>query len=277
MGELFGYPFFRHALIGLVLISVASALIGTYIVTRRLVSISGGVTHACFGGLGLGYFLGISPILTAALFAVASSLGVEWMSSRGKVREDSAIAVIWAIGMAIGILFVFLTPGYVPELNSFLFGNVLTISRADLWAFAVYIVVLVLFFAVFYHKIIAVAFDRDFAKVMHLPVKFISISMTVLTAVCIVLTIRLVGIMLLMSMLALPQLIAEFFCRRFAGMMILSAVISLLCCVGGLFFASFIDVPCSAFIVLLMAFVYIFVAFAFYIRQHIILHRIRRK
>lgn len=265
MNDLFQYTFFQYAFIGLAIISIASAMIGTYIVTRRMVSISGGVTHACFGGLGLGYYLGWNPVLTAALFAVASSLGVELMSVRGRVREDSAIAVIWAIGMAVGILFVFLTPGYVPELNSFLFGNVLTISRSDLWAFAVFTAVLALFFALFYRRIVAVAFDRDFAFVIGLPVGMISTVMTVLTAVCIVLTIRLVGIMLLMSMLALPQLTAELFCRRFSRMMLASAGVSLLCSAGGLMLAAVVDVPCSALIVLVMAAVYLLTAVAAYV------------
>ncbi|WP_289733643.1 metal ABC transporter permease [Paramuribaculum intestinale] len=269
MNELFQYTFFQYALIGLAIISIASAMIGTYIVTRRMVSISGGVTHACFGGLGLGYYLGWNPVLTAALFAVASSLGVELMSVRGRVREDSAIAVIWAIGMAVGILFVFLTPGYVPELNSFLFGNVLTISRADLWAFALFTAVLALFFALFYRRIVAVAFDRDFAFVIGLPVGTISTVMTVMTAVCIVLTIRLVGIMLLMSMLALPQLTAELFCRRFSRMMLASAAVSLLCSVGGLMLAAVVDVPCSALIVLVMASVYVLTALCVYIAKRV--------
>lgn len=269
MNELFQYTFFQYALIGLAIISIASAMIGTYIVTRRMVSISGGVTHACFGGLGLGYYLGWNPVLTAALFAVASSLGVELMSVRGRVREDSAIAVIWAIGMAVGILFVFLTPGYVPELNSFLFGNVLTISRADLWAFALFTAVLALFFALFYRRIVAVAFDRDFAFVIGLPVGTISTVMTVMTAVCIVLTIRLVGIMLLMSMLALPQLTAELFCRRFSRMMLASAAVSLLCSVGGLLLAAVVDVPCSALIVLVMAAVYVLTALGFYVARRV--------
>lgn len=269
MNELFQYTFFQYALIGLAIISIASAMIGTYIVTRRMVSISGGVTHACFGGLGLGYYLGWNPVLTAALFAVASSLGVELMSVRGRVREDSAIAVIWAIGMAVGILFVFLTPGYVPELNSFLFGNVLTISRADLWAFALFTAVLALFFALFYRRIVAVAFDRDFAFVIGLPVGTISTVMTVMTAVCIVLTIRLVGIMLLMSMLALPQLTAELFCRRFSRMMLASAAVSLLCSVGGLLLAAVVDVPCSALIVLVMATVYVLTALGVYVARRV--------
>ncbi|MCM1521697.1 MAG: metal ABC transporter permease [Muribaculaceae bacterium] len=254
---IFNYGFFVNALIGVVLLSVASAMIGTYVVTRRLVSISGGVTHACFGGLGLGYWLGVSPVATAALFAVGSSLGVQWMSTRHRVREDSAIAVIWAIGMALGTLFIFMTPGYVPELNGFLFGNILTISRSDLWIFAGFTVILIAFMAGWFDKIVICAFDSDFARVKGLPVTFISTVMTVMTAVCIVLTIRLVGVMLLMSMLALPQMVAEVFARRFISIMWLSILVSLTCSVGGLLLATVIDVPCSALIVLTMGAVYI--------------------
>lgn len=251
--DLLNYEFFQNALIAVVILSIASALIGTYIITRRLVAISGGVTHACFGGLGLGYFLGINPIITATLFAVGSSIGVEWMSSRYKVREDSAIAVIWAVGMAVGVIFVFMTPGYVPELNSFLFGNILTITRADLWIFGVYTAVLLAFFAVYFRRIVACAFDRDYARVSGLPVRFISYAMTVLVAVCIVLTIRLVGIMLLMSLFSLPQMTAEIYFKRFSRMAAAAVVISLLTCVGGLMLSTVGDIPCSAIIVALMA------------------------
>lgn len=253
---MFEYQFFINALIGVILISAAAAMIGTYIVTRRLVAISGGITHACFGGLGLGCFLGINPLLPAGVFAVGSALGVEWLSTRHRLREDSAIAVVWALGMAIGVIFVFLTPGYVPELNSFLFGNILTISAGDLWAFALYLALLGGFFAWKYRQIVACAFDADFARVSHLPVKFISVTMTVLVALCIVLTIRLVGIMLLMSMISLPQLTAEVYARRFSSMMGLSVVISCCSCVAGLWLATVVDVPCSALIVLVMAVVF---------------------
>jgi zinc transport system permease protein len=226
MGELLGYSFFLNALCGVLIIAVAAAMVGTYIVARRLVAISGGVTHACFGGLGLGYYLGISPIAMAGVFAVVSSLGVEWLSSRHRVREDSAIAVVWSLGMAAGVLFVFLTPGYVPELNSFLFGNILNISSGDLWMFGIYTVLLGGFFAWKYREIVTCAFDRDFAKVAGLPVRFITVTMTVMVALCIVLTIRLVGVMLLMSMLSLPQMTAEVFTRRFGGMMWVSVLVS---------------------------------------------------
>ena len=255
--DIFNYSFFQLAIIGVCLISVASAIIGTYIITRRLVAISGGVTHACFGGLGLGYFLGINPIAMAAVFAVGSSLGVDWLSRRHKVREDSAIAVIWAIGMAVGVIFVFLTPGYVPELNTFLFGNILTISIRDIWAFAIYTSVLLVFFALRFKQIVACAFDRDFAAVSGLPVRFISTVMTVMVALCIVLTIRLVGVMLLMSMLSLPIMTAEIFVHRFKPLMFLSIGISLIACLGGLFIGAMIDVPCSALIVMILAAMFI--------------------
>ena len=253
MTEFLQYDFFRYAIAGVALISLSAAIVGSYIITRRLVAIAGGITHACFGGLGLGYFLGLNPALMATLFAIASSAGVEWMSSRMRLREDSAIAVVWSLGMAVGVLFVFLTPGYVPELNSFLFGNILTISSDDLWVFAAFAVLLVGFFAWRFREIVAVAFDPDFARVQGLPVRFISYAMTVMVAVCIVLTIRLVGVMLLMSMMSLPMMTAEVFCRRFSRMMLVGGAVAVVAGIAGLFIGAAIDVPCSAVIVLLLA------------------------
>lgn len=257
MFDLFEYPFFRLALAGVALISVAAAIIGTYIITRRMVAIAGGVTHACFGGLGLGYYLGYNPIFMASIFAIGSSLGVSLMSHRMKLREDSAIAVIWALGMAIGVIFVFLTPGYVPELNSFLFGNILTVTASDLIIFAIYTAILILIFSVRFRTIIACAFDRDFARVSGLPVNTVELVMTVMVSLGIVLTIRLVGVMLLMSMMSLPMIIAETFTHRLKPMIIASAVISLTSSMAGLFAGALIDVPCSALIVVILGALFI--------------------
>lgn len=247
--------FMTNAMIGVILISVASAMIGSYIVTRRMVFISGGITHACFGGLGLGYYLGISPMLMATLFAIGGSLGVERLS-HGGVRRDSAIAVIWALGMALGILFIFLTHGYVPELNTFLFGNVLIISRSDLWGFGILTFGLLLFYRAFYPLIVSVSFDQDFARTRNLPVGFINVAMTVLVAITIVLTIKMIGIMLLMSLVSLPQMVAERFSRGYMQLMLVSTGVSLAGCVGGLWGAYFISVPASAAIVLLLVAMY---------------------
>lgn len=250
------YPFFRNALLGIVIISVVAGIIGTYIVTRRQVFIAGGITHTCFGGLGLGYFLGWNPVATAALFAVGGALGVDALAAR-RVRRDSAIAVIWAVGMALGILFVFLSSGFVPELNAFLFGSVLSITKSDLLIFAALSAVLLLFYALFYSRIVAVSFDEDFSRTRRLPVKFITISMSVLTALGIVLTIRMIGVMLLVSLVSLPQMAAENFTRRYTPMMTLSILFSLIAGVGGLIIAYFIDVPASATIVLLLVLLYL--------------------
>lgn len=254
--EILQYAFFQNALLGILLISIAGAIIGTYIVTRRMVFITGGITHASFGGLGVGYYLGISPTLSALGFAILSALGVEWLSKGRTVREDSAIAVFWALGMAVGIVFIFMTPGYAPGLTEFLFGNILTITRTDLWLFGGFALVLTLFFIGFYHYIVFTAFDRDFAYTQGVPVQFINYCMILFVSVCVVLTIRLVGIMLLMSLLTLPQMVAELYSNRFRTMVYLSVVIGIICGTSGLLLACIADVPAGATIVLTQIFIY---------------------
>lgn len=254
--EIFEYSFFRNALAGLMLISIASAVIGTYIVVRRLMFVAGGITHACFGGLGLGYFLGVNTIAMAGVFAIASALGVEWMSTRQKIREDSAISVVWALGMAIGIVFIFLTSGYVPELNAFLFGNILTISNTDLWIFSGFLIVMLAFMTIFFRLIEACAFDADYCKTLGLPVRTINGIMMVLISISIVLTLKLIGIMLLMSLFAIPQMIAEVFTSRLKPMMLIAALASMACSVLGLFVSYISDVPASATIVITLITIY---------------------
>lgn len=254
--EILAYPFFRNALIGICIIAVAAAIIGTYVVTRRIVFIAGGITHTSFGGLGLGYYLGIPPFPTAAAFAIAGSLAVQYMQKKN-ARQDTAIAAIWALGMALGILFIFLTPGYVPELNTFLFGNVLTITPSDNTLFLAFTLLLIGVYLLFYRRIIAVSFDQDFARTRRIPVGFINTMMTVLTAVTIVLTIRMIGIMLLISLISLPQLIAENRAKTYRGLLLASAAISLAAGVAGLLIAYWLSVPASAAIILLLTLFYL--------------------
>lgn len=256
MIELLDYAFFRNALIGIAILSIAGGILGSYIVTRRLVSISGGITHACFGGLGLGYFLGWSPIAMATVFAVASALGVQILGSRGRVREDSAVAVVWAAGMAVGVTFVFLSPGAVPELNAFLFGNILTITAADLWLLGGFTIALIAIVALFFNRIQACAFDPDFMSVIGVRARLWNGLMTLLVAVGIVLMIRCVGMMLLMAMLSLPPLTAELFTCRLRTMIPVAVVVSAAGCLGGLLCATAINVPASALIVALQVAIY---------------------
>ena len=201
--ELFKYTFFQNALLGSLFASIACGIIGTYIVTRRLVFISGGITHASFGGIGIGLYTGISPLLTAAIFSVLSAFGVEWLSKRSDMREDSAIAVFWTFGMAVGIIFSFLAPGFTPELSSFLFGNILTITPGDIILLGIISLALAVFFAIFLRPIVSIAFDREFARSQRLPVTLFEYTLMMFIALTIVACLRMIGIVLVISLLTL--------------------------------------------------------------------------
>ena len=213
--DLLQYTFFQHALIGSLLASIVCGLIGTYIVTRRLVFISGGLTHASFGGIGLGLYTGVSPILAAGVFAVLSAFGVEWLSKRNDMREDSAIAVFWTLGMALGIMFTFLSPGFAPDLSAYLFGNILTITFGDIALLAGLAVILAIFFILYLRPIIYVAFDREFARSQGIPVQIFEYVLMMFIALTIVACLRMVGIVLVISLLTIPQMTANLFTHRF--------------------------------------------------------------
>ena len=200
MFELINYTFFQHALLGSLLASIACGIIGSYIVTRRLVFISGGITHASFGGIGIGLYTGISPILAAAIFSVCSAFGVEWLSKRKDMREDSAIAVFWTFGMAVGIIFSFLSPGFTPDLSAYLFGNILTITTTDLWGLAILSVLLAVFFTLFLNPIVYIAFDREFARSQRIPVAWFEYILMMFIALTIVSCLRMIGIVLVLSL-----------------------------------------------------------------------------
>ncbi|WP_185140217.1 metal ABC transporter permease [Proteiniphilum sp. X52] len=250
--ELLDYAFFRNALWGSLFASIACGIIGTYVVTKRLVFISGGITHASLGGLGIGFYFSLSPILSAMVFSIFSAFGIQWLSQKQGVREDSAIAVFWSLGMAIGIVLTFLTPGYAPNLSEYLFGNILTITRSDITALLVLSLSLLLFFILFYHTIVSVSFDTEFARTRRLPTQFIEYAMMFFIAVTIVLSIRLVGIVLLMSLITVPQMTANIFTVNYSKIISLSILISFTGCVTGLLFSYYLNVPSGAFIIFVL-------------------------
>ncbi|WP_294066762.1 metal ABC transporter permease [Proteiniphilum sp. UBA1028] len=250
--ELLQYAFFRNALLGSLFASVACGIIGTYVVSRRLVFISGGITHASFGGLGIGFYFSLPPILSAMAFSVFSAFGIQWLSRKQGVREDSAIAVFWSLGMALGIVLTFLSPGYAPNLSEYLFGNILTITPVDIVSLAVLSLVLVLFFALFYHAIVSVSFDTEFAQTRHIPTQFIEYAMMLFVAITIVLSIRLVGIVLLMSLITVPQMTANLFTVNYSKIITLSILFSFLGCVAGLLLSYYLNVPSGAFIIFVL-------------------------
>ncbi len=254
--DLLQYTFFQHALLGSLLASIACGLVGTYIVTRRLVFISGGLTHASFGGIGLGLYTGMPPILSAALFAVLSAFGVEWLSKRKDMREDSAIAVFWTLGMALGIMFTFLSPGFTPDLSAYLFGNILTITSGDIALLGGLSAVLAIFFALYLRPIVSIAFDREFARSQGLPVAFFEYALMLFIALTIVACLRMVGIMLVISLLTIPQMTANLFAHRFQRIIWLSIAIGYLSCLGGLLLSFYLNVPSGASIIFFSILIY---------------------
>ena len=256
--ELFNYTFFQHALLGSLFASIACGIIGTYIVTRRLVFISGGITHASFGGIGIGLYTGIPPLLSATIFSVLSAFGVEWLSKRKDMREDSAIAVFWTFGMATGIIFSFLAPGFTPDLSAFLFGNILTITLTDIWMLVALSLVLTGFFSCFLNTIIYVAFDREYARSQRIPVRLFEYILMMFIALTIVSCLRMIGIVLVISLLTLPQMTSNLFTHSFKKIIFMSIGIGFISCLGGLLLSYQLQVPSGASIIFFSIILYAF-------------------
>jgi zinc transport system permease protein len=273
--DLLQYTFFQNALIGSLLACIACGITGTYIVTRRLVFISGGITHASFGGIGLGVFFGINPILSGALFAILSACGIQWFSQRRDVRADSAIAVFWTFGMSLGIIFCYLTPGIVPDLTSYLFGNILTITQSDLWLLTAVDVAAITLVAFFFPTLLAVAFDKEHARSQRLPVNRVEYGMMIGIALTIIACLRMVGIVLVISLLTLPQMTANLFTYKYKKIMLWSIIIGFLSCLGGLWFSFLYNIPSGASIIFTSIIIYALCKGYTSLRQKIVQSRIR--
>ena len=247
--DIANFPFLYRAFLAGILMSIAAGIIGTYIVARRLVFLTGGITHSSFGGIGMAYYAGINPILGAFIFSILSAVGVEWTTASGKLREDSAIGILWSFGMAIGIIFIAITPGYAPNLMGFLFGSIVTVTTLDLIIVCAVNIVVLLFFVLFYRWIIYSAFDAEFAKTQRIPVRLINMLMIMLVAVTIVSGIRIVGIILLLSLLTMAPSTANLFSRNFKTIAIASVILNITGISLGLILAYKMNIPSGASIV----------------------------
>jgi zinc transport system permease protein len=254
------YIFLRYALLGIVLASVACGIVGTYVVVRRLVFISGGIAHASLGGVGIALYAGVPPLIMTLLVSVLSALGIRKITGReggdANEREDSVIAVFWTLGMAVGILFGFLTKGYGSDLSGYLFGNLLMITPADLWLLGGVAALTVAGVVCYHRQLTACAFDPDFARTAGLPVVVIEYVMMVLIAVTIVAVLRIVGIVLAIALLTIPQMTAGLFARNMRQMMWWSSLLCLGIGLLGLTASYLLDVPSGATLVICACGVY---------------------
>lgn len=262
IAEALSYPFFQRALIAGLLASIACGIVGTFVVVRGIASISGGLAHAAFGGVGLGYLLGFDPTLGALGFGLASAFGVEVAERRLKQGIDTLIAMVWAIGMALGIVFIALAPGSEPDLMGYLFGNILFVPARFLLVIAGLDLAILVVVIVLFRRLEAVAFDEEFAWVIGMPVEALSLLVLALVATTVVILIRVVGVILVLALLTMPAAIARHWTDSLAPMMILATIVGAVCITVGLFFSwalssvFFLDVPTGPAIILLTALVY---------------------
>ncbi|MDY6907398.1 MAG: metal ABC transporter permease [Chloroflexota bacterium] len=248
--DILSYPFMQRALIAGVLVSITCGVIGTYVVVRRMVFVSGGISHASFGGIGLGYFLGFDPVIGAMLFSVASAVSIGAISRRARLPEDTSIGILWAVGMALGVIFIGLSPGYAPDLFGYLFGNILSVSGADLALMAALTVVIVVVVSLFFKEFQSLSFDEEFARVSGVPTAWLYYLLVVLIALAVVILIRAVGIVLLIALLTIPAAISRRLVRSLRAMMLLSVALSALFVASGLWLSYVLDLASGATIIL---------------------------
>ena len=257
MMELLQYEFIRNAIMAGILASISCGIIGVYVVVKRIVFISGGIAHASFGGIGLGYYLGINPILGVLPFSIASALSMGWVSKRSRLPEDTAIGILWAMGMSIGIILVSLTPGYAPDLMTYLFGNILTVPFSDIILMLVLDAIIILAVYSFYKEFLALCFDEEFATVRGVHAERLYLVLLCLIALTIVVLIRVVGIILVIALLTIPAAMSRQFTSNLKKMMLLSIMFGAVFSSGGIWLSYLFDVPSGATIVLVMSVVYL--------------------
>ncbi|HWR82043.1 MAG TPA: metal ABC transporter permease [Candidatus Deferrimicrobium sp.] len=262
------YRFLSHALLAGVLASVACGVVGTYVVTRRISYIAGAISHSVLGGMGIAYYLSrkhhlqfIHPIFGAIAAALLSAVLIGWVSLRGKQREDTVIGAIWAIGMALGIICISATPGYNEDLMSYLFGNILLVSTAELWLIGGLdlLVLTAVFF--FYNQFLAVCFDEEFARLRGIRVEFYYLLLLCLVALTVVILVSVVGIVMVIALLTLPAAVAGHFTRTLRQMMTLATVCCAVFCALGLALSFSPELPAGAMIIVVAGAAYLVVAF----------------
>jgi zinc transport system permease protein len=250
MPEVLQYEFMRNALIAGFLAAVACGTVGVYVVVKRIVFISGGIAHASFGGIGLGYLVGVNPILGATFFSLATALAMGLITRRTKLPEDTIIGILWAIGMALGIIFIGLAPGYAPDLFSYLFGSILTVPVSDLILMLVLDAVIIAVVFLLYKELLALSFDEEFGRVVGVPTEGLYLLLLCLIALTVVVLIRVVGIILVIALLTIPAALARQFTYDLRKMIPLAITIGAIFTFSGLWLSYLLDLASGATIIL---------------------------
>jgi len=249
--------FLQNALLGGILASIACGVVGSYVVVKRISYLAAGIAHAILGGMGIAYFFGNSPMGGALVAAIVFALILGWVSLRWKQQEDTIIGALWSMGMAVGILFLSKAPGYQMDLMSYLFGNILMISRDDLFLIGGLDLVILITVGLFYKQLLAVAFDEEFAKLRGISVEWFYILFLILIGFTVVIMIRIVGLILVIALLTIPPAIANHYIRSLNHMMILAVILGIFFTCSGLALSYEPDLPSGPMIIVLSGSVFI--------------------
>ena len=262
MFEALSFPFIQNALLAGILVSLASGIIGSLIVVNRMVFLAGGIAHTAYGGIGMAVFFGIPIFLGASVFAVASALIISIITLKHRERMDTFIGLMWAIGMALGVVLIDLTPGYNADFMSYLFGSILAVSQYDLYFMGTLLAVIIVILTFWYRDILAVSYDSEYANLRGINVRFFYTLILVLSALTVVVAIKVVGLILVIALLTIPVYIAEKLSSTLYMMMILSGIFSSLFTLLGLWFSYEYDIASGASIILISALsLFIFLGF----------------
>lgn len=250
-------PFLQMSLLAGLLASLGCGVIGTFVVVKRITFLAGGIAHSVLAGMGAAVYYGFDPLLGALIAAIVSALLIGWIRLNWKTQEDTLIGAIWAMGMAIGLLFISQTPGYTSSLTSYLFGNILLVPEQDVWFMAALDALLLVIVGLFYRQFLAVIFDEEFARLRGVPVSFFYLLLLCLIAVTVVLLIHVVGLILVIALLTLPAAIAGHYVHSLGGMMLIATLLGSSFTVGGLALSFSPDLPAGPTIILLAGSAYV--------------------
>jgi zinc transport system permease protein len=254
---MFSYDFMRNAVLAGILVSIACGIVGTLVVLNRIVFLSGGIAHAAYGGIGLAFFLRIDPIIGAIAFSTLSSLAMGWVQRKTRQRADTLIGVMWAVGMALGIIFINLSPGYKADLMSYLFGSILAVSTLDIWLMLGVAALVILLVSFFYRLLLAISFDETFARVRNIPVDALYMGMVIMIGLTVVVAMRVVGLIMIIALLTIPPAIANLFLKSMWKIMLLASGLSVVFTLIGLMISYTLNLTSGAAIILVAGITYI--------------------
>ena len=266
LSAVLNYPFMQYALLACLLASVACGVMGTFVVVRRITYIAGAIAHCVLGGIGCARFLQVvydiqwfTPMLGAIISALIAALVIGYVSLNIKEREDTIIGAVWAVGMALGILFISQTPGYAEDIMMYLFGNILMVGKGDLFVIGILNLIILFFVILFYRPFLAICFDEEFAKIRNLSVQLYYFLLLILVALTVVLLVSVVGIVMVIALITIPAAISGRFTTKLSTMMIISVLLSVVFTVSGLSLSYSLNLPTGPVIILVLSIVYIFV------------------